>query len=770
MTRTYDAGTDDWRKLEALWEAAREYPPEQRDAFLASHAVTGPLRDELESLLARADSAEVFFDRLSAVVPRQGDAMLTDDHDPDADHAGAASEAPSRPDPLIGTRVGHYEIVARLGQGGMGIVYRATDLRLRRTVALKLLRAHASDDRRAKERLLVEARAAAALDHVNICTIYEVGETPEQSAFIAMGFYPGETLEQVLRRGPLPLATALDYATQIARGLGAAHERGIVHRDVKPANGIITSDGVVKLLDFGIARVPDVDVSRDGVTPGTIAYMSPEQVASRPLDQRTDLWSLGVVLYEMCTGERPFGGDSAGAVLYAILQHSPPPVSTVRHEPPAPIDAVIARLLAKVPEHRYRNAEQLIADLTPIADASPSARPESRSGAEPLASASQRDDGDTTATPQPPSARPRRRWMRRAAWLGAALLVAASWPMILEYVEGDEQPASPGPTTLPTNRTEMRLPSAGRMAAKDLHEQGINDVLFRTDSGRRKSRELFQRAVAADSTYAPAHAALALAGLMLGDNPSRFSIAEAEQHARTAIRLDSLVPDGHAALGRVLSFDYRFAEVEVHLKRAAELDPKTRFREFLIWTYMLMDRRADALKEAEEFERNLPGYPIAIAELAFAYALNGRCDEALARLATLQHMQPPPARVGGYAAQCHAVRGDWPQAIAAMRRVAETNDQALAFLGFMLARGGQMDSARAIRDTLLARRSQGKVSAWGLAVVHTGLGDLDRAFEWLDRSYEERSLRGQIMGPLFADLHRDPRFALVRRKLGIQQR
>ena len=364
MTRAYDAGTDDWRKLEALWEAVRECPPEQREAHLASEAVTGALREELESLLARASSAEAFFDRLSAVVPDQGVAMATEDESDTAeDGGGLETRNGTRSDPFVGTTVGHYEVIERLGQGGMGVVYRAIDLRLRRTVALKLLRAHLVDNPRAKDRLLVEARVAAALDHPNICTIYEVGETPEWPAFIAMAFYPGETLEQVLRRGPLPLATAIDYATQIARGLGAAHERGIVHRDVKPANVIMTSDGVVKLLDFGIARAVGVDVSREGVTPGTIAYMSPEQVASRPLDRRTDLWSLGVVLYEMCTGERPFGGESAGAVLYAILEHSPPPASAVRRELPADVDAVLARLLAKDPERRYRDAEQLISDV-----------------------------------------------------------------------------------------------------------------------------------------------------------------------------------------------------------------------------------------------------------------------------------------------------------------------------------------------------------------------------------------------------------------------
>ena len=772
MTRAADSRPLDWGKLEVAWEAVRELAPEERDAALASQALDGAVRDELQSLLHHASAAEAFFERLSAVVPRSSDAMPDEDLDPDGlvETAGGPDASAGATDPLIGTTLGHYEIVGRLGQGGMGIVYRATDLRLRRTVALKLLRPRAADDLRAKDRLLVEARAAAALDHSNICTIYEVGETAERSAFIAMAFYPGETLEQILRRGPLPLATSLDYTTQIARGLGAAHDLGIIHRDVKPANVIVTSDGVVKLLDFGIARIPDVEISREGVTPGTIAYMSPEQVASRPLDQRTDLWSLGVVLYEMCTGERPFRGDSAGAVLYAILDQSPTPASTIRGEVPTDIDSIIARLLAKAPERRYGNAEELISDLSGVSEKrQPEAR-DTRPGANVITRASEPDQDDATATLEPSSG-PRRRPVRRAAWFGAlALSAAASWPVVVKLTQSDK--ARPAATALstatPANRAQDLALSARRLAAKDLHEQGMQEVLFRTDSGRRRSSDFFRQAITADSTYAPAHASLALMRIAPGEH-HRATVEEAEQSARTAIRLDSLHPLGHAALGRVLMFNYRFAEAETHLKRAVGIDPKTPLREFLISLYLVTDRPRDMLAEAEEFVANDPTSSTAIAELANGYLMNGRCSEALAQLDRLGHMRPPPARAGNIAAQCHAVREEWPQAIAAMRRVAETNEQARGYLGFMLARGGERESARAIRDTLLARHQRGVGTAWGLVVIHAGLGDLDAAFRWLESSYEDRSLRGDIMGPLFADLQRDPRFELLRRRLGIRK-
>jgi tetratricopeptide (TPR) repeat protein len=307
------------------------------------------------------------------------------------------------------------------------------------------------------------------------------------------------------------------------------------------------------------------------------------------------------------------------------------------------------------------------------------------------------------------------------------------------------------------------------MAAMDLFAQGRRDVLFRTDSGRRLARTLFQQALVADSTFAPAYAHLALNALVFGDHDRR-SIAEAEQAARTAVRLDSLLPDGHGALGRALMVEYRFAEAEKHLERALELDPASGHRAFLIWLYMFMERPSEALEQAEALLAHDPSSATAIAELAHAYLVIGRCDEALAQLAHLRQMQPPPARAGNVAAQCYATRKEWPQAIAAMRRVAATNDAALGYLGYMFARGGQPDSARAIRDTLLARRQRGDGTAYGVAVVYAGFGDFDAAFQWLTESYDDRSLRHDIMGPLFDDLRSDPRFQRLREKLGIQKR
>jgi eukaryotic-like serine/threonine-protein kinase len=257
-----------------------------------------------------------------------------------------------------GTLLGNYEIVALLGVGGMGQVYKALDRKLERYVALKLLPGPVSGGAE-KERFLQEARAASALDHANIGTIYTIEETPEGELYIVMACYEGETLQSKIRRGRLPASQAVDLAIQVANGLSAAHAKGIVHRDVKPSNVMVTSQGV-KLLDFGLAKFPGSDpLTRTGTTIGTPAYMSPEQTMSHPMDPRTDIWSLGVVLYEMLTGRLPFKADSVPATMMAIATEPPRPIEDVAAE----LETVVYRCLAKDPAERYQSCREMINDL-----------------------------------------------------------------------------------------------------------------------------------------------------------------------------------------------------------------------------------------------------------------------------------------------------------------------------------------------------------------------------------------------------------------------
>ena len=315
-----------WRRIEDVLHAALEQPPADREAFLERECGgDDELRREVASLLA-AHERSGLMDRLSSEVVTPLVARL---------HAPA--------DGLEGRRVGRFEVFEEVGAGGMGAVYRARDHQLGRDVALKFLAADLGADPVATERFALEARAAAALDHPNICTVLEVGETPEGRLFIAMPFYDGETLQRRIARGPLPIAEAVDVAAQMARGLAKAHARGIIHRDVKPSNVMLTADGIVKLLDFGIAKLADVRLTVSGVTVGTVIYMSPEQARGTQVDQRADLWSLGVVLYEMLTGRRPFTGAFGEVRVAAMRRGEVTPVSRFRADVPPALEAVVRR-------------------------------------------------------------------------------------------------------------------------------------------------------------------------------------------------------------------------------------------------------------------------------------------------------------------------------------------------------------------------------------------------------------------------------------------
>ena len=265
-----------------------------------------------------------------------------------------------------GTRLGSYEIVAPLGAGGMGVVYKALDVKLNRSVALKFLPPEDSTNEKDKERLLKEARAASALDHPNIGVIYGIEESVDGQLFIVMAYYDGETLQHKIRRGALTLAQTLEFAIQMAQGLAVAHAKGIVHRDVKPANVMVTTEGVVKVLDFGLASVASrASTTRSESISGTAQYMSPEQALGSKLDPRSDIFSFGLVLSEMATGCLPFAGDSIPTILFAIVNGAPSGVA----QAPEDLQPIIYKALAKDPAKRYQSLTETIGDLKELQSA-----------------------------------------------------------------------------------------------------------------------------------------------------------------------------------------------------------------------------------------------------------------------------------------------------------------------------------------------------------------------------------------------------------------
>jgi len=281
---------------------------------------------------------------------------------------------------MIGRTVSHYEIIEKLGGGGMGVVYKAHDTKLKRTVALKFLAPQALGSGEDKPRFVHEAQAAAALNHNNICTIYEIDEF-EGQPFIAMECIDGASLRARIEEGPLEVGEAVDIAIQIAEGLREAHEHGIVHRDVKPSNVMLSSRGQVKITDFGLAKSPGREqLTRAGTTVGTIAYMSPERSRGESADKRGDLWSLGVILYEMIAGRRPFTGEHEQAVMYSVLNEEATPLTGVRTGVPLELESVVNKCLAKDPAERYQHADDLLVDLRRLTGRRPSESRKAREG------------------------------------------------------------------------------------------------------------------------------------------------------------------------------------------------------------------------------------------------------------------------------------------------------------------------------------------------------------------------------------------------------
>jgi eukaryotic-like serine/threonine-protein kinase len=346
-----------WQKVKQIFQAVLDCPPEERDAFLERACQEDHvLRGEIESLISSYDHAGTqSIEDMAAQVATE---VITDEER----------------NLMIGRKIAHYEVLSQLGRGGMGEVYLAQDSRLGRKVALKFLPANLSAEDRARKRLIKEAQAAAKLDHPNICTIYEVGQQ-DGLHFIAMQYVEGETLACRIHRKPLEIKEVLDIAAQVADALAEAHSRAIIHRDIKPANIMMTTRRQVKVMDFGLAKsiaqqeVMDREaqtetlLSEPGMILGTLPYMSPEQVSGEPVDARSDIFSFGVMLYEMASGHKPFAAESAAATISAILTREAAPLVRYSREAPGELERIVAKALRKDREERYQGIKDMALDL-----------------------------------------------------------------------------------------------------------------------------------------------------------------------------------------------------------------------------------------------------------------------------------------------------------------------------------------------------------------------------------------------------------------------
>lgn len=331
-----------WKNIQFIFDAALELEPEKRDAYLnEACAEDEGLLKEVRSLLNADSMASSVLDNVS--LPVDDETTIT---------IGISKE------------IGPYKVIGKIGMGGMGIVYKGIDSRLDRCIAIKCLSPQVNVDENARQRFITEARAASRLDHANICIIYDIGETSDNQLYFTMPFYDGDTLKQRIKRGTLSVTEILFIVNEVGKGLIAAHQESILHRDIKPANIMLTRDGAVKILDFGVAKISGVENTNTGAALGTVAYMSPEQLKGEAVDKRTDIWSLGIILYEMFAGARPFKGKFTHDMMYSILNHDIKNLSDLIQDAPVMLNDILQRALSRDMNIRYSCVDEMLKDLS----------------------------------------------------------------------------------------------------------------------------------------------------------------------------------------------------------------------------------------------------------------------------------------------------------------------------------------------------------------------------------------------------------------------
>ena len=787
-----------------------------------------------------------------------------------------------------GTRLGPYEILAPIGAGGMGEVYRAHDARLRRDVAVKILPVKFSSDPERLRRLQQEAQTAGALNHPNILTIYDIG-TQGGIAYVVSELLEGKTLRSQLEAGPIAHRQALGQALQIAHGLDAAHARGIVHRDLKPENIFITRDGRVKILDFGLAKLAEPAMpplahtdlptlhqgTEPGVVLGTLGYMSPEQLRGQPADGRSDIFSFGVILFEMLTGTHAFRRDTAADTISAILTREAPNVSGAGSEAPPALDRIVRHCLEKDPARRFQSAHDLAFDLETISGDHAAGAP---AGAD--------------ARGRPP------RSLRRAApWVAgvAGLVAAAALALCLGALRGGaidsiavlpfvNAGGDPDMEYLSDGITESLIISLSRFPnltvksrnsvfhykgrdvdaqqagrALDVAAVLTGRVLQRADSlsisaelidvrdsshlwggqyggktseilsmqeeiarqisdnlrmrltGEEKTRlakpptenpaafqlymkgryywnqrgkgllraaEYFEQARAADPRYALAYVGLADSYTLLafyGFQPAREAYPKATAAVTRALELDPSLGEAHASLGYIHHFyDWDLEAAEREYRRALELAPNHPPAHY--WLAAALGVRGEWEQAFALIEKSLvldPMSPFTNAQSGWTRLRHGDYEESIKM--SRKTIEYSPTLVIGHMLLGHALimvsRLD--EAIAELQeavRLSEGDAWMKGSLAYAYAASGRKDLAAGLLKELQENApASGYRRSYPIALAYVGLGDKDRAFEFLDKAYDERDSLLGVLGSdhLFDPLHSDPRWPALLRKIGV---
>ena len=668
--------------ITSLFARALDVPPDERAAFLDTHCEDESHRAEVMSLLRAYDEAGPFFSDLRASVSAP---TLGGEYPSDPKRAGRGTPDPLR---MEGDRVGGYAVQEHVGAGGMGLVYRAWNPQLERSVALKFLPPFLAEVPAAQERFVREARAAARLEHPNVATIHEIGETERGRRFITMTHYDGETLRgRIAREGPLERETAVEYARIMAEALHQIHRVGLVHRDVKPANVMITAQGTLKLLDFGLAKAAATGASVAERRLGTPGYMSPEQADGREMGPPTDLWALGVVLYEMLTGERPFSGPRPFEVLEAIRHEDPVPIQARRSEVPRALASIVSTCLQKDPDQRYASAEALATDLSTLEGSTENDKtysiavlPFAHRGEEntrvftegmhesivtQLANVSDLAVKVGPAVDEAETALPAVaddlgvRWLvtgavaqageqlRITARLFDGRTSATDWAEtyrpdltaenlfdVQETITREIAEALAADVT-PGERARMTNAPTQSMDAYRLYVKGRANLNRRDSTGLRNAVAYFRKAVLEDATYALAWAGLAdavnLVPLYVADEQNRPEV-DAEEAARRALELAPDLAEAHASLGYLHDLP-----AGIHrLRHAVDLKPSyAQAHQWLAHALLVVGHPAEAREHASLAVELAPRNQAAQGFLAFQHIAEGRYQDGMSYI--LQH-------------------------------------------------------------------------------------------------------------------------------------
>jgi serine/threonine protein kinase/Tfp pilus assembly protein PilF len=777
-------------------------------------------------------------------------------------------------EPLVGKVVSHYHVVQALGRGGMGIVYRAEDTILGRQVALKFLPGEVASDKPALERLLHEARSAATLNHPNICTIYEIGEY-EGGRFIAMELMQGETLKHRLAAAPVELKTLLEFGAQIASGLEAAHSAGIVHSDIKPANIFITRLGQAKILDFGLAKairwpphlssaacssdqstIDDLELIGPGVVVGTADYMSPEQVRGQQLDARSDLFSFGVVLYEMATGARPFANYSGNSVYEAILNRQPPPAAKMNPKLPHKLEEIIYKALEKDRGLRCQSAAELRADLqrlkrdfdsvgvtaaatfvrrTKIVEMTTAGK-QNRAidslAVLPLENASGDPDTEYLSdgiaetlinsltqlrkiriVPRGVAFRYRGRAADtlqvgrelgvRAVLAGRMVQRGENLTVSAELVDIDREAQLWGgrydrkmqdlfalQEELATEISEkLRLRLTGdekkeltkrktqNNEAYRLVLRGQHSIVKWSFDGLRTGIGFCQQAIDLDPTYASAYAWLSAAYAaqsVFGFAAASEVFPRSRSAARKAIALDDTLAEAHFSSALVLIYnDWDFANAELQLKYALERNPDWPYTYHALSTLLAVQGRledsivaANRAMDLEPLSWMLNFY------LGFIYYIARRFDKAIEQISKALEIDPDNLANHRYLADAYVYASQPQKAMEECERIIALGKGVMSLqlpAAVTYSKLGQLSKVRELLDQAEKAWKPDGRSSFFIAAAEARLGDNDKAFEWLERAFQERAglLIYFKVHPMFDELRRDPRFEALARRIGI---